>query len=228
MPHRAPPSKRTLRIVVVLAIIAYAAAQLGDALLPTLVKGNPELLLLLNARPRTLLAVVNQVSPTYYFVVGTLRMLITDPLFFLLGYWYGDAIIGWMEQRTPSTGKAVRRYEKLFRDAAYPVVILAPNSIVSALAGSAGMSPVVFMVLNTVGTVGRVIAIKIFGKKFAEPIDAVVSWISEYRLFLLPITIGLVLFAVLRDVVRGRRDVAVLEEIAEEADEPRGEPRGEP
>ncbi len=211
----------------VLAIIAYAAAQIGDALFPSLVKGHPVLLLLLNARPRTLLGVVNQVSPTYYFVVGTFRMLVTDPLFFALGYWYGDAIISWMEQRTPSTGKAVRRYEKLFRDAASAMVIFAPNSIVSALAGSAGMRPVVFMALNTFGTIVRVIAIKIFGKQFAEPISAVVDWISEYRLFLLPITIGLVVFAVGRDVIRGRRDIAVLEEIAEEADEDADGQRGE-
>lgn len=202
----------------VLAVVAYAAAQLGDALFPSLVKGNPELLLLLNARLRTLIGVVNQVNPVYFFVVGSLRMLVTDPLFFLLGYWYGDAIISWMEQRTPSTGKAVRRYEKLFRDAAYPVVVLAPSSVVCALAGSAGMRPIVFMALNTIGTIGRVVAVMIFGKQFEEPIDAVVGWISDNRLYLLPITIGLVGFAVVRDVIRGRRDIAVLEEMVDDAE----------
>ena len=227
VPHRRPPSQRTLRIVVLLPIIAYAAAPIGAALFPSLEKDNPALLLILHARLRALIAVVNQVNTVYFFVVGSLRMLVTDPLFFLLGYWYGDAIVSWMEQRTPSTGKAVRRYEKLFRDAAYPVGVLAPSSIVCALAGSAGMRPVVFMALNTLGTVGRVVAVKIFGKRFEEPIDAIVTWISDNRLFLLPITIGLVVFAVGRDVVRGRRDIAVLEEIAEDAGEQAGDQAGE-
>ena len=206
-----------LRTVVALAVAAYAAAQLGDWLLPRLIKTNPELLLLLNARLRTLVLVVNEVSPAYYFVVGTMRMLLTDPLFFMLGYWYGDAIIGWMENRTPSTGKAVRRYEKLFRDAAYPAVVLAPSSIVCALAGSAGMNPWIFILLNAIGTLGRVIAVKIFGKAFEEPLSAVVTWIGDHQLILLPITIGIGLFTVGRDFARGRRDISALEEIAEEA-----------
>ncbi len=74
------------------------------------------------------------------------------------------------------------------------------------------------IVTSSLGTIGRVVAVMIFGKQFEEPIDAVVGWISDNRLYLLPITIGLVGFAVVRDVIRGRRDIAVLEEMVDDAE----------
>ena len=36
---------------------------------------------------------------------GPVRLLISDPLFFLLGYWYGDAAVKWMERRTKTGNK---------------------------------------------------------------------------------------------------------------------------
>lgn len=219
-----------LTVVVALAVLFWAMAQLGDALGPALVKDQPYLLLLLNARLRNLVLVVNEVTPVYYYVVGTLRMLVSDPLFYLLGFWYGEAAVAWVEQRTPSVGRFVREYEKLFREASYVVMAVAPSSLVCVLAGSAGMHPVGFLVVNVLGTVARLILVDMVGAAFEEPLGTVTTWISDNRLFLLPITIGLVAVTVGRDLVRGRRDLSTLHELADEAgatDEGRGTPGDE-
>ena len=47
----------------------------------------------MNARNRNLILVTNQLDAVSYYVVGTLRLLLSDPLFFLIGYWYGDTAL---------------------------------------------------------------------------------------------------------------------------------------
>jgi membrane protein DedA with SNARE-associated domain len=226
--ERHPPSRRVLSVVIVLAIISYAAANVGDAIAPDLIeRGNYELLLALNARLRNLALTVNELSPAYYYVVGGLRTSVSDPLFYLLGYWYGDAAVSWMEQRMPSTGRWIRQYEKWFREASYLVVAVAPSSLVCVLAGSAGMHPLGFLAVNVGGTIVRLLLVDWLGAQFEETISDITDWIGDHRLYLLPITIGLVVVAVGRDLIRGKRDIEVLHEIAEDAEEAAARGEGE-
>ena len=89
----------------------------GGAFFPTLVNDHPLLLIILSPSNRNFVFVADQIDPVSYFVVGTLRLLAPDPLFFLLGRWYGDAAITWMERRTPTYGQLMRTLERWFAKA---------------------------------------------------------------------------------------------------------------
>ena len=81
--------------------------------------------------------------------------MISDPLFFLLGYWYGDAAVEWMERRTRTWGQMLRQVERWFSKAAYPIVFIAPNNYICLFAGASGMSLRAFFILNVTGTMFR-------------------------------------------------------------------------
>lgn len=216
--HRAPhhPSRRTLALVGAPIIGLIILSNVGDALAPDLVNSHPLALLAMNARNRNLVLVTNSLDAPSYYVVGTLRLLLADPLFFLLGHWYGNAAIHWMEQRTKNFGQLLRQMEGWFAKAAYPVVFIAPNQWICLFAGAAGMSVPAFLLANLSGTVVRLYLIRRLGDVFEAPIDDLLGFIRDYRTPLLIVTITLFAIVMVNEV-RGSR--TSLEELAEAADE---------
>src|SRR4051794_26901464 len=87
----------------VLTVLGY----LGDAFAPTLLDRAPLVLLASSARLRTLLLVSPSVAAAPFFVVGVLRLVIADPLFFAFGRRYGDTSIRWMEHKLGEGAKPV-------------------------------------------------------------------------------------------------------------------------
>lgn len=188
-PHR---SRRTLMLLVVPIVVLIIASNIGDALATTLAPTHPLTLIMLNSRNRNLVLVTNQLDALSYYGVATVRLLLSDPLFFLLGAWYGERAVQWMEQRTRSFGSTLRQMERWFGRAAYPVVFLAPNNIVCLLAGAAGMSVVGFLVANLAGTLVRLYLIRRVGEAFEAPIDDLLGFLSDYRIPLLVLSVVIV------------------------------------
>jgi membrane protein DedA with SNARE-associated domain len=174
------------------------------------------LLIILNARTRNLVLVVNQVDSVSFYVVGTLRLLVSDPLFYLLGYYYGDRAVAWIERRSKTWARWTREFEDLYRKAAYPLVFIAPNNPICLLAGSSGMRPSVFVALNVAGTIARLYLITLFGEAFEEPINWVLDFIKEYRWYLLALTVGIVLISTWRQARSGGTEVHDLVHLEEE------------
>jgi len=116
--ERTPPGRHTLKLLVVPIVVLIVISNVGDALAPKLVESNPLLLIAMNARNRNLILVTNQLDAASYYVVATLRLLLSDPLFFLIGYWYGDTALTWMESRTKTYGSMLRQWERGFQRAA--------------------------------------------------------------------------------------------------------------
>ena len=169
----------------------------------------------MNARNRNLILVTNNLDAASYYIVGTLRLLLADPLFFLLGHWYGDTAIRWMESRTKTFGQTLRQMEGWFAKAMYPVVFIAPNQYICLFAGAAGMSVTGFFVANVAGTVVRLYLIRRLGETFEAPIDDLLGWIRDYRTPLLVISIALFAVVMINEL---RREGAGLEELAEAAE----------
>jgi membrane protein DedA with SNARE-associated domain len=180
-PHREPPSRTRLLLVAVPIVGLIIASNVGDILTSSWAEQHPLWLIMLNSRNRVLLLTSNQLGPVSFYVVATLRLLISDPLFFLLGIWYGDSAIRWIERRSPSIGKMMRQLESSFGFAAYPLVALMPNQWICLLAGAAGMSVGGFFVVNVVGTVVRLYLLRVLGDTFDKPIDSVLGFFAEYR-----------------------------------------------
>jgi membrane protein DedA with SNARE-associated domain len=221
-PVRRRPSRRAITLVSIPLIFLVIISYVGDALAPSLVDRHPALLIALNARTRNLALVTNDLDPLTYYGVGFLRLVVSDPLFFLLGYWYGDAAVEWMERRTRTWGQMLRQIEKWFGKAAYPIVFIAPNNYICLFAGAAGMSLRAFAILNVTGSLFRLWLVRVFGRAFEAPIDTVVDWIGDNRAILLVITVGLVLVSIALEARSGETEIealARLDDELEEADE---------
>ena len=221
------PSRKTLAVVVTPIVALIAAAYVGDALTTTWAERHPLLLVLLNARSRILILTTNQLSPVAYYVAGTLRLLSSDPLFFLLGLWYGDAMVVWVEKRSKTFGEQIRLYEKAFTKAAYPLVFIAPNAYICLFAGASGMPVAPFFVVNIAGTLVRLYLIRRLGEAFDRPIKSVLRFFDRYRLPLLVASIALVVYVLWTDRRQGKDEIGTILDLAEHPpDEPDGEAGG--
>jgi membrane protein DedA with SNARE-associated domain len=221
------PSRRAVAAVGLPLIALVVAGYIGDAAAPTLVDSHPAWLIALNPRNRNLVLVTNSLDAWTYYGIGIFRLLLTDPAFFLLGYWYGDAAVRWMERRTRTWGDMLRQIEQWFGKAAYPLIFVAPNNYICLFAGAAGMPLKAFFAVNVAGTVTRLYLIRRFGETFESPIDDVVEWIGDHRAPLLVVTVALVLISIALEVKRGETEVSSLahlddelEAAAKEKDEP--------
>jgi membrane protein DedA with SNARE-associated domain len=195
------------------------ASYIADALWPDLVTSNPLLLIGLSAKNRYLVLVVNHVSTLWFFVVGTLRLLLPDPFFFALGWFYGEAALTWMERRTPTTGRYMRTVEGWFGKWGAPLVVLFPNNYMCLVAGAAKMHPVKFAALNIVGTISRLLMIQVVGDVFSGPIDSLLGFIANWRIPLLIISISLVAIFWISELRRGRKEIDAFRELEDAADE---------
>jgi membrane protein DedA with SNARE-associated domain len=199
-----------------------AAGRLGDALAPTLIAKHPLALIAMEARNRNLLLVSSKVGFVPFLVVGTVRRLLSDPLFYALGYLYGDRAVRWMEREV---GDSSQRVERWFRRASYPLVFFAPGLPVCVLAGATEVPVPVFVVLNVTGTIVTVIVLRLAGNVFSGPIDAVNRFISANFRWLTLITIALTAWWLIDRRRRGRPTLTSVAEteaelIADRPDEP--------
>ena len=213
------PSRRTLSFVAVPLVVLVIMNWVGGTMAPSLVDTHPAWLLALNASNRHLILTTNSLDAWTYYSVGMLRLVVSDPLFFLLGYWYGDAAVTWMERRTHTWGEMLRTVERFFGKAAYPLVFLVPNNYICLFAGAAGMSLPAFVALNFTGTVARLYVFRRFGEAFQDPIDDFVGWIGDNRLPLLIVSVALGVLSVALEAKRGETEVTSLAHLDEELSE---------
>ena len=184
-------------------LASMAVGMFGDIIAPGLINDRPLLAMFLNPRNRWLILASNMVDAWAFFLVGFLRLTLTDPLFYVLGLQYGDGVLRWIEEKSGDSGGFVRGVERFFARASYIVIVVAPNGYMCALAGATGMRPAIFAVLNVTGTIVRLILIRIFAEAFEEPIDGVLDWIAEYRWWLVGLSFVVVAIQTLRRKEKG-------------------------
>ena len=153
----------------------------GDAMWASLVDRNPLALILLNAKPRYLVLTVNQLDPWTYYSVGTVRLLGTKPLVWLIGAWYGPRAVHWVQRQSKSAFILLRWIEEQFARFGWFVVAITTNNFVCLLAGSAGFSLLWFMVLAVVGTLVRLWLLAQVGEIFANPVADLIGLVVEHR-----------------------------------------------
>lgn len=200
-----PPSALARNLVIGTLVAFVIASNLGNAFLSVLVNDRPLLFISLNAQNRNLALASNLLDPWSFYIVGFLRLFAPDPLFFLLGRWYGDGAIRWMERKAPTYGELLRQLEQWFDKARIPIVAFAPNNPICLFAGAAGMSWAAFLAANAVGTAVRLVLIRVFSEWFDGPLGSLREFIGEYRWPILGVSIVLVALSMLADR-RGGRD----------------------
>lgn len=208
--HPGPPSTLARNLVVGTLIAFVVANNVGNLFLSVLVNEHPALFIGLNASNRNLALASGELAALPFYAIGFLRLVGPDPLFFLLGRWYGDAAIRWMERKAPSYGELLRQLERWFDKARIPVVMFAPNNPVCLFAGAAGMGVGAFVAANVAGTIGRLFLIRAFSNVFEGPLGSLKDFIGEYRWPLLALSFVLVGLTVWSDRKGGRSSLGDL------------------
>lgn len=189
--------------------VVAASGMIADWIWPTLVNDHPLLLLTMSAKNRFLLLTAPQLGMLAFFIVGFVRLLLTDPLTYLLGREYGEQALVWIEGKT-STAKPGRSYirgaERLFARAAPLVILVAPSALWCMLAGAARMRVATFITCNVVGTIGRLTLFWYAADALRGPLESLLETIEEFQMPLIAATVGL---GVLQ-TVRSRRRRAEL------------------
>lgn len=200
---RTPPSPHTLKLLIAPVIFLVICSNIANVMWPTLQEDHPLLLIALSSINRYLILVSDQLGAVEYYAVGTMRLLVSDPLFFLIGYWYGDRALEWMDRKAPTYGPMLRKFQGAFGKAAWPLVVIAPNNFICLFAGAAGMRIAWFFALNLTGTIGRLYLIRVLGEAFSSPIDSFQGFVGEYRWWFIAVSAVVVAFS-LRNEFGGR------------------------
>lgn len=210
--------RRALYLLLAPIVVLTALAYVGDALAPTLAVEHPVWLILLNTRKRYLALTATSIDPVTFFVVGVGRQMLSDPLYFLLGRRYGDASVRWLERKLGDGAASVTIYEDWFKKAAYPMVAVAPNAIISVLAGASKMKAGVFLALNLGGTVVTLILLRIFGDVFSGPLDSVLEFLRRYQWPLTALSVALVVILMVTGKKTGATELGSISEMERELD----------
>jgi membrane protein DedA with SNARE-associated domain len=197
---------------VALAVVGMVADVLG----PALITERPLLQIALNPRNRYLVLGAVQIAVVPFFVVAFVRLVLTDPLFYVLGRQYGDGALDWVERQTGGAG-TIPMLVRWFSKASHVVLVVAPSGYVCLLAGATGMGPRIFAALNVLGTVGRLILIWFLAAAVEDTLLDIVSWVQRYQWWLVGASFLLVSLQSRRKAERGELEspAAIEQEILE-------------
>ncbi|HJV08054.1 MAG TPA: hypothetical protein VJ653_00155 [Acidimicrobiales bacterium] len=212
--ERPKPSRRTLILLVTPIVMITTMGLIASAFTPTLATKHPLLMIALDARNR-FLVLARHVDIVPFVIVAVLRRSFSDPLFYLLGRFYGDNALRWL-QKKGGFGDLVPLTEKLFKRAGYPMVFAFPGAIVCALAGQTGMSPVGFLITNLAGTLTAVFLVRRFSSTVASPVEGLLDFFSRNLVATTAVSIGLVVLSLVLNRVQGKLEMG-LEELEGDA-----------
>ena len=95
--------------------------------------------------------------------MGVSRRLVEDPLFYFVGRFYPHRAETHLARYFPDVARAADRCRAWFRRFATLAVFVEPGAAVCLMAGASRMSPTWFALVNVVGTVLRVGAVRAAG-----------------------------------------------------------------
>jgi membrane protein DedA with SNARE-associated domain len=200
------PRRKLLLIVVPIVVLAVVGT-VTTALTPALVARHPLLLIILESRNRNLI-LAREVDFLPFLLVATFRRMLTDPLYYLLGKYYGDRAVRWLEVKA-GMGSYARLMEKVFQKAGPIAVFFFPGAIVCAMAGVVGMPFPLFIALNIAGTICAVVALKLFGDAVASPVEAVVGFFDRNIVVTTAASVVLVALSIWAGRAQGRMEMSM-------------------
>ena len=97
----------------------------------------------------------------------------------------------------------IKMIQRGFGKVAPLVILIAPSFYWCVLAGAARMRLRLFITLNIIGTIGRLILIRLAGDAFHDELKHVLDWIQRYQWWLVGLSLVLVALQVFRGRERG-------------------------
>ena len=201
----------------VMVVLGY----IGDIVGPSLINSSPLLQIFINPRNRWLLLASPQLDAIPFFVVGFIRLILTDPIAYILGWQYGDAAISWVEKKMGDEGGWIRKVERWFGKVAPLVILIAPSFNWCVLAGASRMRPRLFIALNVTGTIGRLVLFRIAGEAFREQLEDILELVQRYQWWLVALSFVVVALQMARrgEVIETPEEMAAEIEAEAELDD---------
>ena len=163
---------------------------------PELLKNHPLTLMALSPRYRWMVVASPKIDLLPFMSVGVVRLLASDPIYFMLGWVYGDKALAFFED---ALGKpAMDSTRRFFVKAGTAMALFFAGPIICVLAGAARLNPKRFFTLDVVGTVVVVAVLRLFSKQIEGPINSFLDFNSKYSKWLLVLTVTFTVVAVLR------------------------------
>lgn len=160
---------------------------------------NPLVVLALNSTNRVLLTLGWQVDWVPFLIIPMLRLLAPDPLFYLLGRLYRENTRRFAKALYPGADRLFvmfeGEHEPVNARILEALVLIAPNNPICLLAGFAAMPVRKFIILNVVGTLGRIVLMKWISIQFTSQVQDLVALLAKYQGWLLKITIAVLVIS---------------------------------
>lgn len=209
-PHRRPAPPWLVYVLVGAVVAVTVVGNIGGGMAPKLLKEHPLLLMALNPRYRWYVVAAPRIDPATFFGVGLARLLLSDPVYFALGWFYGDKAISYMSDAFGDPFISTAR--RWFLRAGTLMALFAAGPIICLLAGAAGMRPRRFFTLDILGTAVIVLALRLFSDALRPVIDSLLRFNDRnYRtltiLFVASAVLTLARFGLKR--MRAARDFAI-------------------
>lgn len=220
-PSRPKPVVRRREVAVLAVPIAIFAitANVGNALAPTLIVQEPVVLLLLSPRIRWLLLLSPNVDAVWFYVIPLLRAASILVTYYLLGRWYGDWAVRWVEERTGNAARPLLWIERNFHRARWPIAFLFPGNLVALLAGADRIALPLYLAVALSSVAIRLVLVRYVASVFEGPLLDVLDWVGRNQLWLTLASVGVVFAWVLWSNRHGLTPIESVEDFAEGLDQ---------
>lgn len=159
--------------------VLTAASLLGTALAPYLLVKNPLLLVAVSPAAHHIALAAASVDAAPLITVATLRRVLTGIGAYGLGFLYGRAALGWLDQRYPRVARLVAWIERLFERWGVALLVVAPAPTVALFAGAARSHFLAFVLALTAGHAFWNSVTYYVGNTLAAWTDLLTSFIGE-------------------------------------------------
>lgn len=216
------PSRQRGRITALaIPIVAFTiSGYVGNALAPTLAHDAPIVLLLLNPRLRWLFLASAKVETLWFFLIPLVRGSVLLTVYFLLGRWFGDAALRWLEAKSGNAMRPMLWIERKFHRARIPITFFFPGTIAAMLAGADGMSAPLFFGVALSSITLRVWAVRSLADAFRGTLLQALDWVGANQVWLTLASIGSVIAWVAWSNRHGIEPIENIDDFVDDVDRP--------
>ena len=177
--------RRRMQLLAAVPVGFALAAYAGQIFFAALIARAPLVLLSLNATDPILLGVAHQAPLWAFMTLGVIRLFITDPFLYRLGYDYGPNAKAYLAAELGPRNRIIRTMdwlERWFPRVGWLLLFAIPGYPMCLLSGIARMRQLPFVVVNLAGTVTRLALVWWVADLFSGPLGSVIDFINRYSI----------------------------------------------